>query len=168
MESSATPATDTLADQLAHFRIGMLTTWDEAAGLLRARPMALQNERFDGTLWFFTDATAHKVSEVQRTHDVCFACADPDASRYVSVSGQGSLSRDRQRMEALWSPILKAWFPDGLEDPSIALLRVDVTAAEYWDAPSSTLVQLVGFVKAVATGERYEGTGVPHEKLRLG
>ena len=65
--------------------------------------------------------------------------------------------KDRAKMEELWSPMVKAWFPKGIEDPNIVLMKVHVEKAEYWDAPSSKLVALVGFVKALATGERYEG-----------
>lgn len=32
-------------------------------------------------------------------------------------------------------------------------MKIDVEQAEYWDAPSSKIVQLVGFVKALATGQ---------------
>jgi hypothetical protein len=62
-------------------------------------------------------------------------------------------------------PLLKAWFPDGLDDPALALLRVDIEKAEYWDSPSSTVVHLVGFVKALATGKTYEPG--EHEKVTL-
>ena len=41
----------------------------------------------------------------------------------------------------------------GKEDPEVALLKVTVEAAEYWDAPNSTMVHAYGYVKAVLTGE---------------
>jgi general stress protein 26 len=56
-------------------------------------------------------------------------------------------------MEELWSPILKAWFPEGLDDPSLCLLKISIDQAEYWESPSGKIVQLFGFVKAIATGE---------------
>jgi len=34
---------------------------------------------------------------------------------------------------------------------------VEVTGAEYWDAPSNKMVLLLGMAKAVATGKEYEG-----------
>jgi hypothetical protein len=37
-----------------------------------------------------------------------------------------------------------------------AVPKVTVESAEYWDSPSSKLVQLTGFVKAVITGEPYK------------
>lgn len=131
---------------------GMLTTVDED-GTLRSRPMATQKVEFDGDLWFFSYAGSPKAGEIQHDHQVNVSFADPDNNVWVSVSGVGSVVRDRKKMEELWNPILKAWFPKGLDEPDIALLKVDVTKAEYWDAPSNPVVQLYGFVKSQVTGQ---------------
>jgi general stress protein 26 len=143
-----------LAKLIKGIEVAMLTTQDDD-GTFRSRPMATQQTEFDGTLWFFTHASAHKVQEIDREHQVNLSYADPGGNRYVSVSGLATLVRDRTKIDELWSPVLKAWFPDGKDDPDAALLRVDVNKAEYWDAPSSTLVKLVGFTKAVLTGKEY-------------
>ena len=144
-----------LAKLIKGIKVAMLTT-QEADGTLRSRPMATQDAEFDGTLWFFTQASSHKVDEIDREHNVNVSYADESDNRYVSVSGRARLVRDRAKIDELWSPILKAWFPKGKDDPEIALLRVDVEKAEYWDAPSSTLVKLVGFAKAMVTGQPYK------------
>jgi len=89
--------------------------------------------------------------------------ADTDSQKYVSVSGVANVVQDRAKAEELWSPAYKAWFPGGLEDPSLALLKVEVTQAEYWEAPHGAVVRLVGFLKAVATGQKYE----PGENKRV-
>jgi general stress protein 26 len=52
--------------------------------------------------------------------------------------------------------VLKAWFPDGPEQADIALLKVVVTKAEYWDGPSSTIAQAISFVSAIITGKQVE------------
>ena len=54
-----------------------------------------------------------KVMEVGREHHVCVAYANPDDQIYVSVSGAAQISRDRQKIEELWNPAYKAWFPKG-------------------------------------------------------
>jgi general stress protein 26 len=77
------------------------------------------------------------------------------------------LIRDREKAKELWNPILKAWFPEGLEDPNLALLKVSVEKAEYWDTPSGKMVQAIGFVKALATGKRYEADQGEHSKVEL-
>jgi general stress protein 26 len=129
----------------------MLTTMD--AGHMRSRPMSTQQTEFDGDLWFFTSDNTHKIDEIAKDNRVCAAYAKPASDTYVSISGRAEVVKDRAKMEELWSPILKAWFPDGLEDPHLCLLKVTAEQAEYWDSPSGKLVQLFGFVKAIATGE---------------
>jgi general stress protein 26 len=144
-----------LWDMIKDVRVAMMTTVAED-GSLHSRPMATQQTDFDGDIWFFTGARSLKVFEVQRDHKVNLSYANPDDERYVSVSGSATLVRDRKKAEQLWNPLHKAWFPKGLDDPDLAMLKVTVERAEYWDAPSSTMVQIAGFVKAMLTGERYE------------
>lgn len=153
-----------LAELIKGIRVAMLTTFDDQ-GHLHSRPMATQEAEFDGTLWFFTRADSPKVGEIDREHRVNVAYADSHKQHYVSVSGTARLVRDPAKNKELWSPLLKAWFPDGLDDPALALLRVDVERAEYWDSPSSTVVKVVGLVKALATGTPYEPG--EHEKVTL-
>ncbi len=153
-----------LGELIKDIEFAMLTT-AEADGTLRSRPMATQQVEFDGDLYFFTRADTPKVDEIEREHHVNVSYAEPKDQRYVSVSGTARLSRDQAKIEELWSPILKAWFPEGLDDPQLALLKVTVSQAEYWDTPSSKMVQLAGFVKAMVTGESYKPG--EHEKLDL-
>src|SRR5436190_8746892 len=133
-----------LAKLIKGIEVAMLTTEDDD-GTLRSRPMQTQTEAFDGTLWFFTSVSSHKVDEVNREHRVNLSYADPANHRYVSISGLATVVRDRSKVDALWSPALKAWFPKGKDDPDVALLKVVVTRAEYWDAPNSGLVKMVVF-----------------------
>ena len=140
-----------LAKLIKDIKFAMLTT-AMPDHTLRSRPMATQNTPFDGTLWFFTYAESGKTHEIQNDQHVNVSYADPSNNRYVSVSGRGTVLRDRAKAKELWTELHRAWFPKGLDDPNLALLRVDVTDAEYWDAPNSKMVQLAGFVKALVTG----------------
>jgi general stress protein 26 len=144
-----------LGEMIQDIDFAMFTTLDRD-GSLRSRPMSTQKTEFDGNLWFFTEASSPKADEVEDNQRVNLSYADKDSNRYVSVSGQATLVRDKAKAKELWNPPLKAWFPKGLDDPNLALIRVTVNKAEYWDGPSSKVVQLVDFVKALATGESYE------------
>lgn len=152
-----------LHDLIKDIKFAMLTTVEED-GCLRSRPMATQEFEFDGDLWFFTSANAPKVHEVQHDQHVNVSYAQPDKQKYVSVSGTAQLVRDRQKIEELWNPLFKAWFPQGLDEPDLALLKVSVTKAEYWDSPSSQVVRLLGFAKAVVTGKPISNPG-DNEKI---
>jgi general stress protein 26 len=141
-----------LDELIKDIRIAMLTTIDEE-GTLRSRPMAAPQVAFDGELWFFTGADAPKVVEAQLHHQVNVSFADPEHQRYVSISGTATLVHDRQKMEVLWSPWFRTWFPQGLDEPHLILLKVDVELVEYWDAPLNTMIQLYGIMKATLTGK---------------
>jgi general stress protein 26 len=140
---------------LEGIRVAMLTSLDEQ-GHLHSRPMWTQEMDDSGELWFFTSKSSHKVSEVTRDEAVCLSYADPTRDRYVSVTGRAELVFDSEKISELWSPAYKAWFPDGLDDPELSLIRVQVSRAEYWDRPGGRLLQLIGFVKAHLTHQSME------------
>lgn len=132
--------------------IAMLTSVDQH-GHLHSRPMGTQKMEFDGNLWFFTDRTSPKVTEIQMNHQVNVAYAHPGKSTYVSVRGEASIVESQGKMQELWNPLLKAWFPDGLNDPALTLIKVEVGTVEYWDTPNGKLVTAISFVKSILTGE---------------
>lgn len=134
----------------------MLTTIDEQ-GDPHSRPMS-SNGDIDpnGDLWFFTNASSHKVIEVTRTPKVNVSFADPEDQRYVSVTGVAQLVRDKKKIEELWRPEFKMWFPKGKDDPEVALLRISLEKGEYWDSPSSTIGFALSFVSSLLTGKEAE------------
>ena len=128
-------------------RIAMLTTED--GGVLRSRPMeCVQVE--DGVLWFFTGASSAKTSEVRGGREVNLSLVDTANQNYVSLSGRAAVVRDRAKAKELWSEEQRIWFPGGIDDPDLALLKVKVEQAEYWDRPTSAMVAAQGLVRAVA------------------
>jgi len=163
MEDTRQESIEKLKALINDIDFAMLTTVN--GGQLRSRPMSTQEYEGDNELWFFTSDQTHKVEEIEADSRVNVAYSKPDDNVYVSVSGRAELVKDRQKIEELWNPILKAWFPDGLDDPTLSLLRVTIEEAEYWDSPNSKLVQLAGFVKALVTGQSADGGD--HGKINL-
>lgn len=146
--------------------VAMLTTV-APDGSLRSRPMATQGAGIEnGELWFFTADDSGKVAEIEAEHEVNLAYAEPKEQRYVSLSGVASLKRDPARARKLWNDEAKAWFPGGADDPRLALLRVRVRVAEYWDAPSGKMAALVALAKSKLTGEG-AGEAGEHGKVLL-
>jgi general stress protein 26 len=148
-----------LAVALKDIKFTMFTTIGED-GNLYSRPMAtleIDERKFNGRLWFFTDIKSPKVFNIQSNQHINLAYAKPDEQKYISVAGNARIINDRQKMKELWTPAMKAWFPEGVDDPNIALLCVEVDSAELWDSPPSKVVQLAGMAKAIATGRPYDG-----------
>lgn len=144
-----------VGEMIKDIDFAMLTT-KEPDGTLRSRPMSTQEVEFDGDLWFFTNIDAEKVEEIKQEQQVNVSYADKSNQRYVSVSGQARVLRDQQKIDELWSPVLKVWFPNGKDDPNVGLLKVSVTQAEYWDSSSNRMVRLAQFAKALVTGDHEE------------
>jgi general stress protein 26 len=146
------PGMSKLADLIDDAKIAMLTT-EEPDGTLRSRPLATLQMDSEGKLWFFTALSSGKVGEIDQHRKVNLSYANVDKQNYVSVSGRARLFRDADKMRELWTPWLKPWFPDGLDDPDLGLLEVTVEEAEYWDAPASRMQRLFGLTSALATGD---------------
>lgn len=112
--------------------VAMLTTCGDD-GSLHSRPMATREATKDGCLWFFTYSNTEKVREIDENQRVNVTYSDSESDRYVAITGTANLTRDRAKMEKLWTPTLYFWFPQGIDTDNIALLRVHVQRVEYWD-----------------------------------
>ena len=134
-------------------KVAMLGTVTEG-GKLRSRPLQTLQLDDEGRLWFFVSGSSAKVEEMLgQDGNVGLSYADNGKMDFVSVSGRGAMVRDRERMKALWTPWAKVWFPQGVDDPDLALLCVRIEEAEYWEAPGSAVKRLYGLAKARATGD---------------
>ena len=101
---------------------------------IRSRPMAAHPEPEEGVIYFLTDADSAKDEEVEARPQVNLAFADAGSHSYVSVSGRAVVSNDREKIRELFSVPAKAWW-DSPEDPSIRVLKVTPSDAQYWDSP---------------------------------
>jgi general stress protein 26 len=140
-----------VAELVKEMKFAMLTT-EELDGTLRSRPMSTMQMDSQGHLWFFTAMSSPKVAEAEQHKQINLSYARSDKQDYLSISGTVEVLRDKQKMQELWTPWIKPWFPDGLEDPDLVLLKVRITEAEYWDSPGSAMVRLYGLAKGILTG----------------
>jgi general stress protein 26 len=147
-------------DLIKEMKIGMLTT--RHGNDLRARPMYLVQDDYDGTLWFFTDLDAEKVLELEEDNDVCISFADPNRHIYVSMTGLGRTSTDTALMESLWNPFVAEWFPGGKNSPNLGLLEVKIHKGEHWDMDTSKMVGAYGRTQDPASEPPTRGE---HEKF---
>lgn len=133
-------------EMIKEIKVGMLVTLE--GDMPRSRPMHLVQDAYDGTLWFYTRRSAEKVTETDRDHDVCLTFSDQEKGVYVSLSGKAQLSNNPSLIEKYWNPFIAAWFPEGKEDPEVALLEIMVESGEHWMAKKSKVFQLYEFAKA--------------------
>jgi general stress protein 26 len=139
-----------LGQLIRDIRVALLTTMDRA-GNFHTRPVQTLQVEGNQALWFFTDWRSSKVDELNHDVRVSLGYADPGRNVYCAVSGLGRLLRDIQKAKQLWSMEQRAYYPDGPEDERLALLRVQIERAEYWNAPGQTSY-VIAAVSAAITG----------------
>lgn len=119
-----------------------------------SRPMHTVDTDDNGCIWFFTNEFSGKVEDISKDNTVYLMYAHPGQNNYLFVKGTAKLVTDKQAIKERWSPMVKAWFPKGVDDPALALLKVDTTEASFWDSSSNNFVVFYQMLKAIATGEQ--------------
>jgi general stress protein 26 len=132
-----------LVDEIS---VAMVTTVTPD-GTLRARPMFTCGMEEDGHLWFFVSDDSGIAHDLAEEAGVNVTYSDPRRDRYVSVTGNANLEDDRAKMKEMWDAKLARYFPQGLDDPHLALLGVRIEFAEYWDHTTSRMAPVPGHAR---------------------
>ena len=152
-----------LSELLESFDTAMLLTRDGEQN--HARPMAVAEIEGANTIWFVTSNDSPKTEEIRS--DARVSVTFQSARKFVALSGTSALVRDRARIEALWKDVWKVWFPEGKKDPSIALIKVTVKDAEFWDNAGGKGVRYAyEAAKALLNGERPEPVAGAHGRVK--
>ncbi len=121
-------------------------------GSVVSRPLQALDFDEAGVLWFATGLDSEKATEIRARPHVGLSFADHHANSFVSISGPARLVQDREKIDALWSPAMSIFFPQGKDDPNLTLIRVEVERAEYWNGPGTLVGKLIYLAAAAITG----------------
>ena len=154
-----------LIEMVKDVRVCMLITNEKNTENLSGRPMSISKIDADGTMWFFTKASSYKVEEIGESKKVSISITNESSNNYLMIHGTATLVNDKTKIKELWNSIMKAWFPLGLDDPDMTLIKVMPKEVNYWDSSSSKMVVLFNMLKATVTGKEYEEG--KHGKINL-
>jgi general stress protein 26 len=142
-----------LRELLANFPIAFMVT--AAAGSLTARPIGVVGDqaKFDGALWFITDKRSRKVAAIESGATTTLLFQNDEEGAYLHLTGRAAIVEDRAKLEELYTMLQRTWFPKGLDDPDITLVRFDADEGHYWDSHDSYVRLLAAFAKSIVTGE---------------
>ncbi|MEX2512500.1 MAG: pyridoxamine 5'-phosphate oxidase family protein [Cyclobacteriaceae bacterium] len=130
-------------------KIGMLVTHETKDGdSMRARPMSLVQDAYDGTLFFYTSKSDATAFEIEQDGDVCLTFSNPKDNVYVSLTGKAKVTEDKELIDKYWNPWVAAWFENGKNDPDLAMLKVKINKGEHWNSNNNKLIQLFEIAKA--------------------
>ena len=127
---------------------------------LPTRPMYTLQVDEEGTLWFFSDEESEKNFDIKDDSRVQLLYANPSKSEFLSIYGHAMISRDRTKIDELWSAMSKAWFKGGKDDPSLSVIEVIPDEAYYWDTKHNKMISLIKIVSSIITDKRSDDDGV--------
>lgn len=142
-----------LKDMVDEIKVCMFATV-HADYSLYSRPMQTIQVDDKGNIWFFTDEYSEKVEDISKDNTVYLMYSHPGKNSYLHVRGDASVVTDKEKIKELWTPMVKAWFPKGIDDPRLSLLKVHSGEASYWDGTSNKFVVFFNILKAIVKGER--------------
>ena len=145
-------ALEKIKELLRDFPIAFMVTVND--GALTARPIGVVGDHaaFDGTLWFITDKRSRKVAAIESGADTTLLFQNDKNGNYLHLVGRAAVVDDRAKLEELYTTLQRTWFPKGLDDPDITLVRFDADEANYWDSHDSLVRLATAFAKSVVTG----------------
>lgn len=145
-------ALDKVQELLKLFPIAFMITVSK--GELTARPIGIvgDNSKFDGTLWFITDKRSRKVAAIESGALTTLLFQNDKEGSYLQLAGRAHVVDDRARLKVLYTTLQRTWFPNGVDDPDITLVRFDADEGNYWDSHDSYVRLAVAFAKSIVTG----------------
>lgn len=117
------------------------------------RPMSSQKVCDEGNIWFFSEQGSIKNREIEQDNRVQLFYSHPGKDSYLVINGEAELVFDSVKIDELWSPALKEWFPEGKDDPSISLIKVRPSSGYYWDTKGSQMINFIKMVASAASGK---------------
>ena len=122
---------------------------------LKGRPMTTIQVDNNGDLWFFTNEFSGNVYEICKNNEVFLNYANPFIDAYAVVTGKAYLTRENNKMNELYAPSIKTWFPAGLNDPNLLLLRIEPDEVEYWNGNSGKIVTSFNILSDMSSDDEF-------------
>lgn len=117
------------------------------------RPMSVLKVYDDGTLWFLSAKDSYKNHEISMRNRVKLYFQGSAHSDFLFLSGTATITDDKEKIKELWTPIAKAWFTEGIDDPRVSVIKVVPDDGFYWDNKHGNLVAGAKMMFGALTGQ---------------
>jgi len=114
----------------------------------RTRPMTAQvdvpegcDKDDGGEIYFFASKSESLVKQIGSGHRAVATYAGKGHKLFAHIHGNLVTCDDRTVIERLWNPIIASWYKDGIDDPDLALVRLDTDSANIWKAETGATLK---------------------------
>lgn len=119
---------------------------------INARPMAVTDVDDNGDVWFISSKQSNKNFEISRDNRVQLFFTNNNENEFLSLYGDAEIYTDTSIIEKLWTPITKAWFDQGKDDPNVSVICVKPNNVYYWDSKNGKVISLLKIATQAVTG----------------
>lgn len=117
-----------LWDEIKDARVGMLGAMDGPPR--HFQPMTPFADKDEGRIWFFTRRDTELFKALGSGRDAMFIIQN---NKYQAcIEGRLTERMDRAKVEEYWNSVVASWYPDGKDDPQLALVSFEPKDAEIW------------------------------------
>jgi len=126
-----------LKEMVGKCRVGMLGVYGDDR--MHFGPMSHVDIDDQGNLWFFISNESGMAFTIKDDPSVHLTYAHEPDGTFLSIEGIARINGSKAKMKELFNSYVKAWFPKGLDDPTLSLLVVRPTGVDYWTNESKIL-----------------------------
>ena len=120
----------------------------------RTRPMSTLEVDEEGNLWFFSAKSSDKNDEIKDNDTVQLIYSKNSDVHFLTITGKATIVEDQAKKDELWNPIVKAFFPEGKDDPNLSLVKIKPEAAHYWDTINGKMITWFKMAASAVTGNQ--------------
>jgi general stress protein 26 len=141
--------------QLAENKVCMFCTYEDYK--MVSRPMATSGIDDNGTIWFFSKKSSDKNDQLEQNQQVDLVYMDTGKQYYLVLNGYAEIVYNEAKARELYTPLIKAWFEKGLDDPELTMIKVTPAEGHYWDTKNGKLISMIKIAVAAVTGKEMDG-----------
>lgn len=147
-----------LQDLTEEIKVCMFCTYTKEQQM-ECAPMTTQKTDVSGNIWFISDQNSDRNRDLLQNKNVDLLYAHPGKESFVSVHGTAEIIYDKQVIKEMWSPLAKAWFKEGKDDPNVSIIKVTPAEGKYWDTKNGKMISFLKMI-AAAVGDKTVNAGV--------
>ncbi len=117
------------------------------------RPMTVESVDDSGNLWFLSSRTSHINQQVTVDSQVQLFFTNPGTAEFLTLEGTATISDDPELRKTHWTPIAKTWFPEGVDDPNLTVIKVNPREGYYWDTKHGKTLSTLKIMIGAVTGK---------------
>ncbi|MFD1605661.1 pyridoxamine 5'-phosphate oxidase family protein [Flavobacterium artemisiae] len=143
-------AVDKIKDLAENIKTCMFCTYNDIK--LQSRPMSVQKIDDYGQLWFLSDRNSSQNADITMNPTVEIFFSEPH-DKFLTLHGTATILYDRNKIEELYSPVVKVWMPGGIDDPNLSVIKVIPEDGYYWNNKNGKMVAIAKMAASLVTGK---------------